>query len=262
MNSVLEGGDHLERELAPEPMGRPAAGSLALHVVLAIGIILYGVLSGLFHHSIWGNPGVPGSMQVTLVDNALPLPATAPPNKNVLATETPSLAPALPSRKSLQRMDLKAIPIPGRRVKPREQTRPRTQPHQPPPRAKNLAAYGEQAGTLMPQGIESTAGGPTQLADGSFASRFGWYVDQINRKMESSWYKAMVDPHTPRGSRVYLIFTINRDGVPSDIQLERSSGSPTLDSSCEQGVERVGTFGPLPAAYNQSTLKVSYYCEY
>jgi protein TonB len=61
---------------------------------------------------------------------------------------------------------------------------------------------------------------------------------------------------------VYLIFTINRDGAPSNIKLDRSSGSPTLDMSCEQGVERAGTFGPLPEAYNQSTLKVSYYCEY
>jgi len=27
-------------------------------------------------------------------------------------------------------------------------------------------------------------------------------------------------------------------------------------------VQRVETFGPLPGAYNQNTLKVSYYCEY
>ena len=59
-----------------------------------------------------------------------------------------------------------------------------------------------------------------------------------------------------------LIFTIHKDGSPSDVQLDRSSGSPTLDRSCQRGVQRVDTFGPLPAAYNQSTLKVSYYCEY
>jgi hypothetical protein len=27
-------------------------------------------------------------------------------------------------------------------------------------------------------------------------------------------------------------------------------------------VQRAETFGALPSAYNQSTLKVSYYCEY
>ncbi len=262
MSSVLEGGVHLERGLAAEPMGRPAAGSLALHAVLAVVLLCYGLFSGLFHHDIWGNSGMAGSMNVTLVSNAVPLPATEPPNTNVLATETPSQAPAAPSPKKEQRVDKNAIPILGKHVTPRSRTRPKTQPYQPQPRAKNLAAYGEQAGSSMPQGMESTSGGPTQVANGDFASRFGWYVDQINRKMDQSWYRAEVDPRTPKGSRVYLIFTIDRDGAPSDIRLDRSSGSPTLDMSCEQGVERVGTFGPLPEGYNQSTLKVSYYCEY
>jgi protein TonB len=100
------------------------------------------------------------------------------------------------------------------------------------------------------------------VGDNDFASRFGWYVDQINRKMANSWYKQEVDPHTPRGARVYLVFTIHKDGSPSDVQLDRSSGSATLDRSCQRGVQRVDTFGTLPSAYNQNSLKVSYYCEY
>ena len=87
-------------------------------------------------------------------------------------------------------------------------------------------------------------------------------MDQINRKMANSWFKQEVDPRTPKGARVYLVFTINRDGSPAAVQLDRSSGSPTLDRSCMRGVQRVDTFGSLPPAYNQSTLKVSYYCEY
>ena len=61
---------------------------------------------------------------------------------------------------------------------------------------------------------------------------------------------------------MYLIFTIHRDGSVSDLQVDRSSGSPTLDRSCQRGVQRVDTFGALPPAYRQNTLKVSYYCEY
>jgi protein TonB len=71
-----------------------------------------------------------------------------------------------------------------------------------------------------------------------------------------------VDPHTPRGARVYLTFTISRAGNPSEVQIDRPSGSATLDRSCQRGVQRVDTFGALPSAYNSSTLKVSYYCEY
>ena len=87
-------------------------------------------------------------------------------------------------------------------------------------------------------------------------------MDGINRKMATSWQKLEVDPRTPKGARVYLIFTISRGGNPTDVQVDRSSGSATLDRSCQRGVQRVDSFGNLPPLYNQSTLKVSYYCEY
>ena len=264
MNSVLEVGEHLERALTPEPLAGPAMGSFVLHGVLIGMLVLYTVLGGLFRHNLWGNQGSGGAMQVTLVSNALPLPNNQPLNQNVLTTEKPSQAPALPSPKEQKQVDQTAIPILGKQVKPQEKTTPRTQQHQPEPKQDNVARYGEQTGTVIPRMTQPQTGsnGPTAVGDNDFASRFGWYVDQINNKMANSWFKQNVDPRTPRGARVYLNFTIHRDGSPSNVQLDRSSGSPTLDRSCEQGVQRVDTFGSLPSAYNQNTLKVSYYCEY
>lgn len=261
MEGIL-GSEHLERELTPEPLKGPAAGAIVLHIVLLGLVGYYAWILGLFHHDVWGNAGAGGAMQVSLVSSALPLPSEQV-NQNVLATETPSQAPAAPSPKAEHQVDQTAIPILGRHAKPQHKTVEKTQQHQPTP-PQNRATYGEQAGTIMPRALnpQIASNGPTSVGDNDFASRFGWYVDQINRKMANSWYKQMVDPRTPRGSRVYLIFTINRDGSPSNVKLDRSSGSPTLDMSCEQGVERVDTFGPLPPGYNQSTLKVSYYCEY
>jgi len=260
MNSILEGGEHLERELTPEPVAGPAAGSVGLHIALAACLVYYGLMMGLFHHNVWGSPGAGGSMRVTLT-SALPLPADQI-NQNVLATETPSQAPAQPSPKEQKKVDETAIPIPGKQVKPKQQTTPKTQKHQPQPQQENMAQYGEQAGSIMPHQMQAGSTGPTTVGDNSFASLFPWYVDQINRKMGESWNKYDVDPHTPKGARVYLIFTIHRDGSVSNMQLDRSSGSATLDTSCERGVQRVDTFGNLPGNYNQSTLKVSYYCEY
>lgn len=260
--SILEGSKHLEQELTPEPIAGPAAGAVALHIAVGVAVVFYGVLGGLFHHNLWGNPGAGGAMQVNLVSSALPLPSDQPPNENVLATETPSQAPATPAPKEERRVDETAIPIAGRTVKPQKQTTHKTQQHQPQTRQNNLAQYGEQAGSSMPRGMESTSNGPTAVGNGDFASRFGWYVDQINRKMATSWNRFEVDPRTPRGTRVYLVFVIHRDGSVSDVQLDRSSGSPTLDRSCERGVQRANPFQGLPPGYNQSTLKVSYYCEY
>ena len=260
MSNILEGSEQLERELTPEPVAGPATGSVLLHILVAGLLAYYGWALGLFHHNVWGSPGAGGSMQVTLVSSALPLPADQL-NQNVLATETPSQAPATPSPKEQKRVDETAIPILGKQVKPTAKNIPKTQLHQPPPK-QNVAQYGEQAGSVMPHQMQIGSTGPTTVGDNNFASLYPWYVDQINRKMSQSWDKRQVDPRTPKGARVYLIFTIYRDGSHSQPQTDTSSGSPTLDNSCILGVQRVDTFGPLPSNYNQSTLKVSYYCEY
>src|ERR1019366_3936039 len=107
-----------------------------LHSALFGGLLLYGVLNGFFHHNLWGNPGAGGAIQVSLVSHALPLPSDRPPNDNVLATETPSEAPAEPTPKAKQEVDETAIPLSGKQVKPEHQTQtaPKTQSHQPQPK--------------------------------------------------------------------------------------------------------------------------------
>jgi protein TonB len=260
MSSIWDSSEHLERELAAEPVAGPAAGAIILHLALGAFVVSYAWFMGLFHHNIWGTPGAGGAMQVNLVSSALPLPAEQV-NQNVLATETPSQAPAAPSPKEQQHVDEKAIPILGKQTKPQQKTTPKTQAHQPQPQ-QNMAQTGEQAGSVMPHQMQPGAVGQTTVGDNNFASLFPWYVDQVNRTMRQNWNSAQVDSRTPKGSRAYLVFTIHRDGRVSDLQLDRSSGSPTLDRSCLLAAQRVDSFGNLPAAYNQSTLKVSYYCEY
>ena len=58
--SLLNDGEHLERELTPEPVVGPATGSLVLHAVLAGGLVFYGIFAGLFHHNQWGGSGSGG----------------------------------------------------------------------------------------------------------------------------------------------------------------------------------------------------------
>jgi protein TonB len=265
MSVLIEGDKKLDLELAKEPIAAPATGSLLLHGALAGGIVLYGMIGGFFHHNEWGSQGGGGSIQVNLVSNALPLPSDQPVNQNVLATEKPSQAPAPPAPKEKQAVDDNALAIQGKTQQEKQQQKQiKTPQRQMTPQPQNRAQYGEQAGSQMQRSTMTQGGsnGPAAVGDGDFASRFGWYVDGINRKMSTSWYKPEVDPRTPKGARVFLIFTIHRDGSPKDVQVDRSSGSPTLDRSCVRGAQRVDTFGGLPAAYNSSTLKVSYYCEY
>lgn len=264
MSTLLEGDERLERELTGEPVMAPATGSVVLHLALAGSIVLYGILGGFFHSNIWGGSAAGGAIRVNLVSSALPLPSDQPPNENVLATDKPSQAPVLPLPKAAPTVDEKAIQIQGKQEKQKPKPAPKTPPKVPQPKQDNRAQYGEQAASSMPRAVQgqATTNGPTSVAEGDFGSKFPWYVDNINRKMSTSWNKGEVDTRTPKGARVFLVFVIDRSGRPGDVQLDRSSGSPTLDRSCIRGVQRVDTFGNLPGTYTSSTLKVSYYCEY
>ena len=260
MISLLDNGDQLERELAPspEPIMAPAAGSLLLHGGLVAVLLAYGLVAGLIHHNLWGNSGS-GAIQVSMV-RALPLPSDQPPNENVLATDTPSQAPAEPAAKTKHAVDDSTLAISGKN-KPKQNTR-KTKQHEP--EEDNLARYGEQSGSSMARSMQPLGftSGQTTVSDGDFGSRFGWYVDGINRKMTASSFRSEVDPHTPKGSRAYIQFAIHRDGSVSNVQMSQNSGSQTLDRACMRAAQRVDTFGALPAQYNQSTVMTSFYCEY
>jgi protein TonB len=263
MSTLLEHDEHLERELAGEPVAAPMTGSLLLHLGLAGLVVAYTIAGGFLHSNLWGGATAGGAMRVQLVSNALPLPADEPPNQNVLTTDKPSPAPAPPSPKTVAKVDPDAIAIKSlqQQKKPEPEARVQQKFQQPVP--QNRAQYGEQQGNIIPRAIQGQSNpGPATIAEGDFGSRFPWYVDGINRKMSQSWNKFEVDPRTPKGARVYITYPIRRDGSPGNPQLDRSSGSPTLDRSCLRAAQRVDTFGGLPGGYNGSTLNVSYYCEY
>jgi len=262
MSSSFQIGGHFQEGLAPEPFAKPAASAVLLHCSLVIAIVLYGVLGGFFHHNLWGGSGPGGAIQVNIT-NTIPLPSDHPINQNVLATEKPSEAPAPPQPKAKQQEDETAIPIQGKPKKPEQQQVQRTPQRQPEPVPQNKAQYGEQAGTQMQRSMaQGAANGPTSVTDANFGSLFGWYVDGINRKMDANGYRSLADPNTPKGARAYISFKISRDGSVSEVRLDRSSGSPTWDTTCVRAAQRVDTFGPLPNQYRGNYLMVSYYCEY
>lgn len=261
MESLLEGDEQLDRELAPERVFAPAMGSLFLHGgLIALGA-LYILVAGLFHPTMWGSPGQGGVMHANLVTSPLPLPTREQPNQNVLATETPSKAPALPSQKTEQMQDLNAIPIQGKKVKPKKETVHKTPQRAPTPERRNTAQYGEQSGSNMQRSMQQQGfSGQTAIQNGNFGTQFPWYATMINNKVDQNWYRAEVNPTTPKGSRAYISFTIHSDGSASNEQIAQTSGSSTLDYSCLHAVQRVQAFPPLPGGYRE--IAVNFYCEY
>jgi periplasmic protein TonB len=251
----------------PDGIGPPFAKSTLLHVLIVGGLIGYGYVHNMLHGSEWGsNATQQGAIQATLVSNAaLPLPQDHPPTDNVLATENPSLAPELQKEETVPLPLPEAIPIPEKQTpaKPQAKPAPPPPPHPIPVKPQTKATFGEAAPANVPRSTGSNnASTPQAVTGGDFGSRFGWYVDVIKRKVAQDWYLQEVEPSTPAGATVFVQFTVAKDGSPSSIALATPSSSASLNSSCLHAVQRVDTFGPLPAGYNQSTLNVLYHCTY
>jgi protein TonB len=271
-----------EETAAHRRLRSPAAGSGMLHLAV-VGIIL---ISAFVHgrHDSWGSSEREGAIQATLVSRApaLPLPQDQPPTPNVLATETPSPAPApeAPQPKAKAAPEPDAIPIAIKQTPPKTkaptakqaappQPTPKQQPNarsaahpQPIQRQENRAQYG-QAAPQIARSMSDREGPPSPVTTpgGDFGSRFPWYVDVIKRKVAQNGHQQEVDPRTPSDARVYIIFNVSRDGVPSDAEVEKTSRSPSLDTACIRAVQRVDTFGSLPAGYGLNSLRVEYYCD-
>jgi periplasmic protein TonB len=249
-----------------EPVGVSFVGSLGLHAAIIAALVLTIWLHNRAHGNNWGQDMAAGAIQASLVSAApsIPLPSPQTPTDNVLASDTPSPAPAVPEKKAAPAPDTKAIPIATKvaeKPKPlpdKPQQQEQKHPQQPP--QQNRANYGEQAPSNMPRSMASSqsSNNPVSVGEGDFGSRFGWYVSVINRKVRENWYIQEVDPSTPPGRQAVVAFSISRDGTPSNFQIVRSSGVQSLDTSAIRAAQRVDSFGPLPPGYNGSTVSVAY----
>jgi len=257
-----------------ENVSRGFALALTGHI-LVVGLIAGSIWMSHRLNPHWGeaDPTV-GSIQASMV-NSLPLPPRQRFKENeVLTSDKPSVAPTpppptpapptkaepvkpkaepppkpneilIPNKKPPIKVPLKA---PVNPVTPRRTTPP------PPPTPK--ATTGETAGVQIPQSVVQLRNGTASVTvpDRAFGDRYAYYIRHIAQVINEQ--KAQdVDPPETRGKRATIHFIIDRDGTPTEVQVETRSGSATLDMSTMRAIQRVDTFGPLPAG-NQ--LPVTY----
>jgi periplasmic protein TonB len=186
----------------------------------------------------------------------------------VLATEQPSPAPAPPQPKVAPVPQPDAIPIPLKQPEkkaPEKKQAPQPSPkHAQPTQLQNRAHYGEAPATQIPHSLAGNPGqnNPINITGGGQGFNYPYYVGIIQRKVQQAWYLQEVDPRTPGGVQARVVFSIARDGTPSNIRISQSSGSPSLDTSAVRAVQRVESFGPLPAGYSGSNVSVEYTFSY
>ncbi len=261
---------------ASDRLGGGFAVALGLHVLVAAAL----VAAAYFGHAKpdrWGeNQASVGAIQASMV-SALPLPPrNKPVEKQVLASEDENQAPLPPPKEATEPPPkptdvlIKAKKPPKKQAPLRTEGPPKPQPRSapsksspakrplpPPPTPK--AQTGETTATQLPQAVSQTRNGTATatVQDRTFGLRYAYYLRLVSQKVSQNWVAAEADPRSSQGKRVTLLFTIDRDGAPGDIRVETRSGSPSLDQSALHAVQRIDSFGPLPAG-NSISIEFSF----
>jgi periplasmic protein TonB len=245
--------------------GRALAWSAGFHVAVAGLIILYAVVLGTPSGTGWGGGGGGSAIGVTLV-STVPLPATSAPTQNVLANESKGLTQSQPK---VEEKEPDAIEIPGKttKIKPQKPPTPtKAKPQSEPEPETNQVAFGEGGPVSGPYGTFDAGGAKGGFGvtggGGDFGSLYAYYVKIIQQKVSENWLKYEVDPGISTAQRVYVTFDIARDGHPYNVQVEQSSGVPSLDISAVRAVQRIDTFGPLPQDYSGNKVNVEFWFDY
>ncbi|MBZ5570430.1 MAG: TonB family protein [Acidobacteriia bacterium] len=245
--------------------GHNLAWSVGLHVAVAGCIVLYAAVAHGGKREAWGIGGGGDAMGVTLV-STVPLPANPSQTQNVLANESKGLSESLPKA---EEKEPEAIPIPDKNAK--QKPKPKTsatqrKPEPPVEEASNVVPFGEGGPVSGPYGIFNAGGAKGGFGftggGGDFGTRYAWYVRVVQQKVSENWLKYEVDPGITDARRVYLTFDIGRDGHPGNVQIEQSSGVPSLDQSAVRALLRIDTFGPLPPDYSENKVSVEFWFDY
>jgi protein TonB len=244
--------------------GRNLAWSAGLHLAVAGSIILYAAVASGGKGSAWGAGGG-DAMGVTLV-SSVPLPASTVQTQNVLANESKGITQSQPKA---EEKEPEAIPIPDKnaKVKPKPRSSAQQKPKpEPEDEASNVVPFGEGGPVSGPYGNFNAGGAKGGFGFtggvGDFGSRYAWYVRVVQQKVSENWLKYEVDPGVSDARRVYVTFDIVRDGHPTNVQIEQSSGVPSLDQSAVRALQRIDTFGPLPPDYSESKVSVEFWFDY
>jgi periplasmic protein TonB len=225
---------------------------LTVSGILHLVLIALLALAAYFHWQRgdqWAGAGGGGeNVKVNLVGSAgIPMPKPKVAESQVVdptkSLYKPEEAPELPDPTKAEKIPEfkheKPLP-PSRKSKVFENPKP------PPPNA----VPGHGGAPNIPTGVGDKAGSTPGLevkgqGGGDFASRYGWYIESVKRRIQSNWLQNTIDPgvrnaHTARAT---VQFTIYKDGTVKDINISQTSGNMSMDNS---GLRAIMASNPMP----------------
>jgi protein TonB len=246
-------------------LGRALAWSAGLHVGITALLLVYSAVFYGTSGEAWGAGGGGEAIGATLV-STVPIARSPADSQNVLANESKGLTKSQPK---IEEKEPDAIEIQGKnaKIKPKKVvTASKDKPQPEPEQETNQVAFGEGGPVSGPYGTFSAAGAKGGFGftggGGDFGTRFAWYVQGVQRTVSQNWMKYEIDPRITSAQRVYITFDIARDGHPTNVQVEQSSGVPSLDISAARAIQRIDTFGTLPPEYSGSKVSVEFWFDY
>jgi TonB family protein len=242
--------DTLDRR---QSLGAPLFGSVTIHAAIVASLLF----AWTFRKPMpeFGDDKIShGTVGVNVV-NTIPIPSKVG-RENRLANDTDSVVPqAPPEKKEIKKAEVadpKAIPLPGKPLKPKpEQMR---QPIYKPERIKPNQVYSHtpealKSSQIAMQGNEGIGVGPNSV----IGQRFGYYVDLMRTQIARHWSTAGLAGDT---HRVLITFTILKDGTVKDPKIAQPSGNYTLDMASLRAVQESNPLPPLPQGYDKDSAPV------
>jgi protein TonB len=234
--------------------------------ILHAALIVLLVLSTYFHWlrgSQWTSAGGGGeNVKVNLVGSAgisIPRPKVAEsqvvdPTKSLYKEEdAPKIPDPITNAEKIPEFKHEK-PLP-----PSHKSKVFEKPTPPPPNA----VPGHGGAPAIPTGVNDNPGSSSGLAvkgqgGGDFASRYGWYIESVKRRIQMNWLQNTIDPGIRAGhtAKATVQFTINRDGSVKDISIAQASGNLSMDNSGLRAIMASNPMPALPGDYSGSYVTV------
>ncbi|HEY6127351.1 MAG TPA: TonB family protein [Candidatus Acidoferrum sp.] len=235
--------------------------------ILHAGLFVLLALSAYFHWNRgnqWAGAGGGGeNVKVNLVGSAginMPKPRIAEsqvvdPTKSLYKPEeAPKLPDPTPAEKIPEFKHEKPLP-PSHKSKVFENKTPE----------KPNVVPGHGGAPDIPTGVGEKPGSTPGLeikgeGGGDFASRYGWYVDSVKRRIQTNWLQNTIDPAVRQAHTAHAVaqFTISRDGSVKDIKIVQSSGNLSMDNSGLRALLASNPMPALPPDYGKSYVTVTF----
>jgi periplasmic protein TonB len=253
-----------------DKLGGTLVVSVVLHVSLFLLLVGYTTFGASFGGGSGRNWGSGSATRIGAVASlpGVPLPAPMLTTHNTLASENPGLHQTEPQLKLPPVPKGLQIQIPKFKdaVKPEKAERVNTHiQKEKPVEAENAVPYGLGGPPSMSYTQISSGAGQGGLSfgeGGDFGERYGWYVASVRNRISGNWLLSTISPNILSAPRLYMTFTILRDGTVTDPEITQSSGIAEVDRSALRAVLASNPLPPLPPDYAGNKVKVNLYFDF